>query len=180
VFDDINTELAEDEISDVTEGKELVSEEPEKDEINVDINTLTAQECKEKTVDVDFASNIWTNSIDTWNDVTLACAPILLEVSNETTQDVDTEKNSLDYSTYSSTYKLASTDCQTKDAASWDSLYKDLLSTFAPSSNIMDSVSSCQKAIATVEQGYSFEQAINSVNTMNEPFSDSPAVVKYW
>ena len=75
---------------------------------------------------------------------------------------------------------MASTDCQTRDAASWSSLYSDLLSTFAPSSNIMDSVNSCQKAIATVEQGYSFEQAINSVNTMNEPFSDSPVAVKYW
>jgi len=180
-------------------------EEIKQDEIPtpIDTSTLTVSVCQEKTVNTTFETNTWTTSLTEWNDVHLACLPILAGISNDdsnTDNDTTTDNSnitSLSYMRTHSTEKLSSNDCKAyaggstvslewvgsnlstpiEDIKGWGDVKGVLAGDLAPSSNMMTSIYACDKAQQMVASGQvNFKQAINSVNTMSEPFSDSPSV----
>lgn len=60
------------------------------DDATADISSLTVAECTDKTIDQSFQTNNWTTSLTEWNDVVLACIPILSGIDvDDSTTDVD-------------------------------------------------------------------------------------------
>ena len=181
-----------------------IIKEVKEDEITtpIDTSTLTASECTEKITNQNFFTNIWTTSLDEWNDVALACLPILAGISNDDTNmdnDSNTDTTSLSSMRTHPDDKLASSDCKSYIGGggtvslvwigntletpivpginSWSDVQGALRSDLAPADNMMQSIESSQWIQTAVDTGQlTFDQAVDVVNRDKEPFSDSPSI----
>ena len=162
----------------------------------IDTSKLTLSECKEKTVNTTFETNTWTTSLSEWNEVHIACLPILAGISTED-ESSGTEKTSLSYMRTHPDEKLASGDCKAyagggdtvalvwtgsrldtpvSKIKSWSDVKGALQYDLAPGNNMMKSIEACKWVQTAVSTGQlTFEKAISSVNIGNAPFSDSAA-----
>lgn len=79
-------------------GEEVLDEPPVEDTVpdepinDIDLSALTIEECEAKTLNTTFETNNWTTSLSQWNQVIIACLPILTGVTEDdgtTTEEDD-------------------------------------------------------------------------------------------